>query len=117
MTLSPHLMTIHWIAPGDLRRLPGRFMPWLVSLTASLARHGRGEQSRICHTSAPDSRPECANQASWGLGRLNWALRPPPNRRSSPTPHIAARIPLTDATDAMELAESHTVLGKVVLVP
>lgn len=33
------------------------------------------------------------------------------------TAQVAARIPLTDATRAMELAESHTALGKVVLVP
>ena len=33
------------------------------------------------------------------------------------TPPVAAQIPLTDAAKAMELAESHTVLGKVVLVP
>lgn len=33
------------------------------------------------------------------------------------TPPIAARIPLIDASEALELAESHTVLGKVVLVP
>jgi len=33
------------------------------------------------------------------------------------TPPIAARIPLVEVTRAMELAESHTVLGKVVLVP
>jgi NADPH:quinone reductase-like Zn-dependent oxidoreductase len=32
-------------------------------------------------------------------------------------PPIAARIPLVEATRALELAESHTVLGKVVLVP
>jgi NADPH2:quinone reductase len=33
------------------------------------------------------------------------------------TAHVAARIPLTSATQAMELAESHTVYGKVILVP
>ncbi len=33
------------------------------------------------------------------------------------TAQVAARIPLTDAARAMELAESHTALGKVVLVP
>ena len=33
------------------------------------------------------------------------------------TPPIAARIPLIHASEALELAESHTVLGKVVLVP
>jgi NADPH:quinone reductase-like Zn-dependent oxidoreductase len=33
------------------------------------------------------------------------------------TAHIAARIPLADAGHAMELAESHTVAGKVVLIP
>ena len=33
------------------------------------------------------------------------------------TAHVAARIPLTQATRAMQLAESHTALGKVVLVP
>ena len=35
----------------------------------------------------------------------------------SVTPHVAARIPLHDATRAMTLAESRTVYGKVVLVP
>lgn len=33
------------------------------------------------------------------------------------TPQIAARIPLTDAAAALALAESRTVLGKVVIVP
>ncbi len=33
------------------------------------------------------------------------------------TAHVAARIPLTQARQAMELAESHTALGKVVLIP
>ena len=33
------------------------------------------------------------------------------------TPHVAARIPLADAAEAMRLAESSTVYGKVVLVP
>ena len=33
------------------------------------------------------------------------------------TPQIAARIPLADAASALALAESRTVLGKVVLVP
>ncbi|MEE4594048.1 medium chain dehydrogenase/reductase family protein [Streptomyces sp. DSM 41524] len=33
------------------------------------------------------------------------------------TPRIAAEIPLSDAASALELAESRTVLGKVVLVP
>lgn len=33
------------------------------------------------------------------------------------TPQSAARLPLTDAAAAMELAESRTVRGKVVLVP
>ena len=33
------------------------------------------------------------------------------------TAHVAARVPLPDAAAAMRLAESHTVLGKVVLVP
>jgi NADPH:quinone reductase-like Zn-dependent oxidoreductase len=33
------------------------------------------------------------------------------------TAQVAARLPLTRAGEAMELAESHTVLGKVVLVP
>lgn len=33
------------------------------------------------------------------------------------TPQIAARIPLADAADALSLAESRTVLGKVVIVP
>ncbi|OON82031.1 medium chain dehydrogenase/reductase family protein [Streptomyces tsukubensis] len=33
------------------------------------------------------------------------------------TPQVAARVPLADAGHAMELAESRTVLGKVVLVP
>ena len=32
-------------------------------------------------------------------------------------PQIAARIPLTDIRAAVELAESHTVVGKVVLIP
>jgi NADPH:quinone reductase-like Zn-dependent oxidoreductase len=31
--------------------------------------------------------------------------------------HVAARFPLSEASAAMELAESRTVLGKVVLVP
>ena len=33
------------------------------------------------------------------------------------TPHVAARIPLTEAGRAMALAESRTVYGKVVLFP
>ena len=33
------------------------------------------------------------------------------------TPHVAARIPLAEASRAMTLAESKTVYGKVVLVP
>jgi NADPH:quinone reductase-like Zn-dependent oxidoreductase len=33
------------------------------------------------------------------------------------TAHVAARLPLTSATEALELAESHTVYGKVILVP
>ncbi|MEU7479456.1 medium chain dehydrogenase/reductase family protein [Lentzea sp. NPDC042327] len=33
------------------------------------------------------------------------------------TPQIAARVPLTDAAAALALAESRTVLGKVVIVP
>ncbi|MGW5442596.1 hypothetical protein [Streptomyces asiaticus] len=33
------------------------------------------------------------------------------------TPRIAAEIPLSDAASGLELAESRTVLGKVVLVP
>lgn len=33
------------------------------------------------------------------------------------TAQVAARIPLTQAREAMELAESHTALGKVVLIP
>ncbi|MFJ9031474.1 medium chain dehydrogenase/reductase family protein [Streptomyces sp. NPDC102274] len=33
------------------------------------------------------------------------------------TPQIAAEIPLTDAASALELAESRTVAGKVILVP
>src|SRR3954454_4681742 len=32
-------------------------------------------------------------------------------------PQIAARLPLTDIQQAVEPAESHTVVGKVVLVP
>ncbi len=32
-------------------------------------------------------------------------------------PQVAARLPLTSAREAMELAESHTVTGKVVLLP
>jgi NADPH2:quinone reductase len=32
------------------------------------------------------------------------------------TAHVAARLPLTSATQALELAESHTVYGKVILV-
>lgn len=32
------------------------------------------------------------------------------------TPRIAARLPLT-AAQAMELAESHTAYGKIVLIP
>ncbi len=33
------------------------------------------------------------------------------------TPQIAARFPLADAASALELAESRTVAGKVVIVP
>jgi NADPH2:quinone reductase len=33
------------------------------------------------------------------------------------TPQIAARIPLSEAASALALAESRTVLGKVVIVP
>ena len=33
------------------------------------------------------------------------------------TPHVAARIPLTEACAAMALAESRTAYGKVLLVP
>ena len=33
------------------------------------------------------------------------------------TAQVAARLPLTQAREAMELAESHTALGKVVLIP
>ena len=33
------------------------------------------------------------------------------------TAQVAARLPLTDVREAMELAESHTVYGKVVLIP
>lgn len=33
------------------------------------------------------------------------------------TPHIAARFPLSEVQQAMELAESRTVMGKVVLIP
>jgi NADPH2:quinone reductase len=33
------------------------------------------------------------------------------------TPQIAARLPLTAASEAMELAESHTAYGKIVLIP
>ena len=33
------------------------------------------------------------------------------------TAQVAARFPLAEATQAMELAESHTVLGKAVLIP
>lgn len=33
------------------------------------------------------------------------------------TPQIAARLPLTAAGQAMELAESHTAYGKIVLIP
>jgi NADPH:quinone reductase-like Zn-dependent oxidoreductase len=33
------------------------------------------------------------------------------------TPQIAARIPLPEAASALALAESRTVLGKVVIVP
>jgi len=32
-------------------------------------------------------------------------------------PQIAARLPLTRIREAVELAESHTIVGKVVLVP
>jgi NADPH2:quinone reductase len=32
-------------------------------------------------------------------------------------PQIAARLPLTRIHEAVELAESHTIVGKVVLVP
>jgi len=33
------------------------------------------------------------------------------------TPQIAARLPLSEAVQAMELAESHTAYGKIVLIP
>ena len=33
------------------------------------------------------------------------------------TAQVAARLPLAQAREAMELAESHTALGKVVLIP
>ncbi len=33
------------------------------------------------------------------------------------TPKIAARLPLAEVSAAMELAESHTVAGKVILEP
>lgn len=33
------------------------------------------------------------------------------------TPHVAARIPLAEASRALALAESRTVYGKIVLVP
>jgi len=33
------------------------------------------------------------------------------------TPQVAARFPLTQAPEAMNLAESRTVLGKVILEP
>ena len=33
------------------------------------------------------------------------------------TPYIAARFPLSEVCQAMELAESRTVMGKVVLIP
>ena len=33
------------------------------------------------------------------------------------TAQVAARLPLTEAAAALELAESRTVVGKVVLVP
>jgi NADPH:quinone reductase-like Zn-dependent oxidoreductase len=33
------------------------------------------------------------------------------------TAHVAARMPLSDAAAALQLAESRTVFGKVVLVP
>jgi NADPH2:quinone reductase len=33
------------------------------------------------------------------------------------TPQIAARLPLSAAAQAMELAESHTAYGKIVLIP
>ncbi|CAM5674937.1 NADPH:quinone reductase OS=Streptomyces antimycoticus OX=68175 GN=qor_2 PE=4 SV=1 [Streptomyces antimycoticus] len=33
------------------------------------------------------------------------------------TPQIAAQIPLRDAASALALAESRTVIGKVILVP
>jgi len=38
-------------------------------------------------------------------------------RDGSLSAHVAARLPLTEVSTAMELAESRTVLGKVVLVP
>ena len=43
--------------------------------------------------------------------------RPRPACRRHLTAQVAARIPLTQARQAMELAESHTALGKVVLIP
>jgi len=37
--------------------------------------------------------------------------------QKSITPHVAARFPLREAAAAMELAESRTIQGKVVIVP
>jgi hypothetical protein len=31
--------------------------------------------------------------------------------------HVVQRMPLTEATSAMELAEPHTVVGKIMLEP
>ena len=41
----------------------------------------------------------------------------PCSRDGALTAQVAARMPLTEVTAAMELAESHTVVGKVILEP
>src|SRR5665811_2474736 len=98
MTLSPHLMTIHWVAPGDLRKLPGRFMPSLVSLTASLHRHGRGEQSPWSR-GAGDPRGAARGRAPANRPKSRFPRGPPwtsgPNA-SEPSPGVRRRIPNCD---------------------
>jgi hypothetical protein len=44
------------------------------------------------------------------------ALGPPRDGKRSP-PTVAARFPLEQVTEAMELTDSGTAVGKVVLVP
>ena len=51
-----------------------------------------------------------------GQGRLRHAVRRIIVEAGVLTPQIAARIPLSEAAAALALAESRTVLGKVVIV-